>query len=604
MNGIGTFCHEFAHVLGLPDLYNTSSMTTALTPGDWSLMDRGSYTNDGRTPPLMSGYERYELNWTVPQVVSHPKNLTILPIVNNVVYRINTERDNEYFILECRQQSGWDSFVPGHGMLVWHIDYNPNIWDRNVVNRDPSHQYVDIVEANGGTSSTQAAGFPFPGSGKVTKLTGMTSWSGYAIDLPLTDIAEVDGNVVLKVAGGKADIKPPVLGVPVDVTQTSMTLQWSAVDNAVRYFVDVTAADGVKAYSHFDVGRSTTFSATRLSAGSTYTCSVTAADAFEESAASNVVTATTLPATFDMLQPKTLPASSVSDSGFTANWEELDGAVAYLLTVCLRNRGGFSESVCDFTGKVLADGWSTLASTFNSAPGFYGEAMPALRFEADGESLTSPLFGGDIRKISFWHRASRLSEGDALVVDGEYGDGWRTLATVAAVKDKGGLLTTVDESRGEIADGCRRIRLSMNGKGIVAVDDVVVEYGGEASDTPVAGFNGVDVGGSTSAVVTGLVDNSRYVYSVRAFNGSVYSMPSEFVEVRTGNDAVASVAAPANFIVEDGGIRMLLDGVVSVWGIDGVCCFNGNASSGTLIELRGGVYVVRTADGVGKCVVR
>ena len=406
MNGIGTFCHEFAHVLGLPDLYNTSSMTTALTPGDWSLMDRGSYTNDGRTPPLMSGYERYELNWTVPQVVSHPKNLTILPIVNNVVYRINTERDNEYFILECRQQSGWDSFVPGHGMLVWHIDYNPNIWDRNVVNRDPSHQYVDIVEANGGTSSTQAAGFPFPGSGKVTKL----------------------------------------LGVPVDVTQTSMTLQWSAVDNAVRYFVDVTAADGVKAYSHFDVGRSTTFSATRLSAGSTYTCSVTAADAFEESAASNVVTATTLPATFDMLQPKTLPASSVSDSGFTANWEELDGAVAYLLTVCLRNRGGFSESVCDFTGKVLADGWSTLASTFNSAPGFYGEAMPALRFEADGESLTSPLFGGDIRKISFWHRASRLSEGDALVVDGEYGDGWRTLATVAAVKDKGGLLTTVDES--------------------------------------------------------------------------------------------------------------------------------------------------------------
>ena len=190
------------------------------------------------------------------------------------------------------------------------------------------------------------------------------------------------------------------------------------------------------------------------------------------------------------------------------------------------------------------------------------------------------------------------------MVDGEYGDGWRTLATVAAVKDKGGLLTTVDESRGEIADGCRRMRLSMNGKGIVAVDDVVGEYGGEASVTPVAGFNGVDVGGSTSAVVTGLVDNSRYVYSVRAFNGSVYSMPSEFVEVRTGNDAVASVAAPANFIVEDGGIRMLLDGAVSVWGIDGVCCFNGNASSGTLIELRGGVYVVRTADGVGKCVVR
>ena len=94
------------------------------------------------------------------QVVSHPKNLTILPIVNNVVYRINTERDNEYFILENRQQSGWDSFVPGHGMLVWHIDYNPNIWDRNVVSgKSMAYPLQDVIPVSFVT-------LPDPGNGK------------------------------------------------------------------------------------------------------------------------------------------------------------------------------------------------------------------------------------------------------------------------------------------------------------------------------------------------------------------------------------------------------------------------------------------------------
>lgn len=600
MNGIGTFCHEFAHVLGLPDLYNTSSMTTALTPGEWSLMDRGSYTNDGRTPPLMSGYERFELNWIEPVTVSHPKNGVLQPISANCVYRINTERENEYFILENRQQQGWDSYLPGHGMLVWHIDYNPNIWDRNVVNRDPSHQYVDIVEANGATSSTRASGFSFPGADHVTQLTNLRSWSGMAVDLPITDIEENDGVVRFKVAGGKEDVMPTVLETPADVTPTSLTLRWQSVAVAQRYLVDIIASDGTKAVDHLDVGNVTEFTATSLQPATVYVCSVTAADAYEESEPSNAVTATTLPPTFDMMRPVAQKPSDVTDDGFTASWQPLAGATGYRLTVSKRNRGGYEQTVCDFTGKTLPSGWVTTSTSFNSAAGFFGDAAPALRFEDNGESLSSATLPADLRTLSLWHRASRLSEGDRIEVEAECGGEWISLGDIPTSKDKGGVTTTFDESCGEIPDGCRRVRLTFEGSGIVAVDDVAVSYGGYADDTPIEGYADRDMAAELQARISGLEKGGRYVYSVRAYNGNALSLPSATIEVVTGNgDSSVRQLLDRNLVeVERGGIRVTDDCRLWVWSIDGRVVYHGKAASGELISLPRGVYVVAIGDGV------
>lgn len=208
-DGVGTFIHEFSHVLGLPDLYATE-YTNAFTPGSWSVLDYGPYNNSGCTPPLYSVYERYSLGWMEPVVIDGPADITLTDIGNNVGCIIPTDDPNEFFLLENRQQKGWDKYIPGHGMLVWHIDYDRNVWQQNIVNNDNSHQYVDIEEADGTCTEASRAGDAFPGTSNITSFTdttrpSMTTWAGTGLGLPITDIAENDSVITFKVAGGNTN---------------------------------------------------------------------------------------------------------------------------------------------------------------------------------------------------------------------------------------------------------------------------------------------------------------------------------------------------------------------------------------------------------------
>ena len=110
----------------------------------------------------------------------------------NKAYLVRTEKETEYFLLENRQQTGWDAYLPGHGMLIWHIDYVPSIFENNVVNNTPSHQYVDLIEANGKKQERYAAGHPFPGTSNVTSYT-FVSWSKQDCGVSLSDLSEKDG---------------------------------------------------------------------------------------------------------------------------------------------------------------------------------------------------------------------------------------------------------------------------------------------------------------------------------------------------------------------------------------------------------------------------
>lgn len=207
MVGIGTFCHEFSHVLGLPDLYSTDYYVTSFTPDSWILMDRGPYNNGGKTPPYYSIYERYALGWITPQEIGKPANIKLDNISKNVGYIIKTDNENEYFLLENRQQEGWDKYIPGHGMLIWHIDYNQEVWDLNAVNNIPSHQYVDIEEADAIQTDETRAGDTFPGTSNVTSFTddtnpSMKTWKGNGLNKPITDIEEKDGIIRFKISGG------------------------------------------------------------------------------------------------------------------------------------------------------------------------------------------------------------------------------------------------------------------------------------------------------------------------------------------------------------------------------------------------------------------
>ena len=150
--GIGTACHEFSHCLGLPDTYNTKTGKD-LVVGGWDLMSTGCYNNRSWRPAAYSSYERYYCGWLTPTVLDDPCEVTDLKhlgaeprafLVRNDA--ISTSVD-EYYMIENRQPEKWDSHLPGKGLLIWHIDYNANVWDDNTPNVSATHYRIDIIAA-------------------------------------------------------------------------------------------------------------------------------------------------------------------------------------------------------------------------------------------------------------------------------------------------------------------------------------------------------------------------------------------------------------------------------------------------------------------------
>lgn len=253
-DGIGTFVHEFSHVMGLPDFYNTANMTD-YTPDRYSVLDYGPYNNDGCTPPAYGLFERNALGWAEPRVITGPLNGELEHVLtSNTGYLVPTKSDHEFFLLENRQQEGWDKYIPGHGMLVWHIDYNASVWDANCVNNDPGHQYADIEEAVGCTSNDLGieAGYTFPGAAGITEFTddttpSMRTWANEPLNLPITEIKETDGIITFLVDGG-TETFPLTVPVPFEADKLEkgdkhFIAAWEPVEHALDYEVSVYAAD-------------------------------------------------------------------------------------------------------------------------------------------------------------------------------------------------------------------------------------------------------------------------------------------------------------------------------------------------------------------------
>ena len=148
--GIGTICHEFCHVLGLPDLYPTSGDEFSVVD-EWDLMDGGNYANDGWCPPNLSIHEREYLGWSYPEELSEATTITDMPSFDKSgkAYRIvNETNPDEYYLLENRQWEGWDLMLPNHGLLITHVDFNASVWQGNYVNSSPTHHRLEYFHAD------------------------------------------------------------------------------------------------------------------------------------------------------------------------------------------------------------------------------------------------------------------------------------------------------------------------------------------------------------------------------------------------------------------------------------------------------------------------
>ena len=212
LDGIGTMCHEFSHVLGLPDFYDTDNMYDGecVTPEAWSLMASGGDYNYGRTPCCFSLFERYALGFATPQLIEEAGTYSLEDLqTTNSGYRLNTPVKKEAFYIENRQRSKWDSALPGHGMLIFRADStSTSVWDNNSVNDNPDHPYYELLRAGGVKSdsysvSAATASDPFPGSRRVKTINNETSpslktWAGKPNSLGLRNITESGGIITFE----------------------------------------------------------------------------------------------------------------------------------------------------------------------------------------------------------------------------------------------------------------------------------------------------------------------------------------------------------------------------------------------------------------------
>lgn len=260
LDGIGAFCHEFGHVLGLPDLYDaprqsgTSSVYTK-TPGKWTVMDGGSYNINSTCPPVFSGYEQWVCRWLEytelnPDTEGTHHKLIPLNDPNRNVCRLQVRKNsgngyyNEYFVLENRG-GHWDQGLPDSGMLVWRINYVKNTWANNRVNTGGVAN-VEIKEASltsGMVTYPSADGFInaiYPGAeGQLKPVSSSNAWRCFVTGITRNDDESIDFdyNLITEIPDVTTVLHDdPTRG---DNGQRTINIEWDPVPGADSYQLTV-----------------------------------------------------------------------------------------------------------------------------------------------------------------------------------------------------------------------------------------------------------------------------------------------------------------------------------------------------------------------------
>ena len=204
---IGVICHELGHVFGAPDYYDTDyegSGGEYNGLGKWDIMSGGSWNDNGRTPARHGAYTAANIyQWTTATELTDPQAVRISEASQrHDVYRINTSTSGDYFLLENRQKKGFDTYLPGHGLIVYHVHSNAH---GASVSNSTHPQQLYVMDASNGTQapnstpdsygSTNSSGAPFPGTQHKDSLTDNSTpwlrpWSGAANNTPLWNIQE------------------------------------------------------------------------------------------------------------------------------------------------------------------------------------------------------------------------------------------------------------------------------------------------------------------------------------------------------------------------------------------------------------------------------
>ena len=223
--GIGTICHEFSHCLGFADMYDTTG-SGGYGMSVFDVMDQGSYNGNGFVPCNYTAFERIYAGWVEAIELESPATVKDMKSVSDygrpfIMY--NYKNTNEYFLMENRQNTGWDKGLYGsNGLLIVHVNYVPSRWANNSVNSSAEKiQCCTVVNADGSRENTQYSLqgdlYPYEVKGMTmndeftdesepaAKLYTKNSDNSYALGIPITNIKRSKGSVSFLVCGGDAN---------------------------------------------------------------------------------------------------------------------------------------------------------------------------------------------------------------------------------------------------------------------------------------------------------------------------------------------------------------------------------------------------------------
>ena len=227
----GTICHEYTHCFGFPDFYHPSYGSYVYS---WDLMDNGNYNGNGYCPASYSAYERWFMGWLTPVELTEAASITEMPALADqaTAYLIRNDGfENEYFIVENRQKKSWDASLPGSGILVFHIDYDPGLWVsvNDYVNKSDRQHYL-LFHANNRTTSSGWA-YPYQTNNSLTNTStpAATLWNANSdetklMNKPLTNMSVANGLAAFDFMGGATSLTS-VVSSSTDAPQVVYDLQ-------------------------------------------------------------------------------------------------------------------------------------------------------------------------------------------------------------------------------------------------------------------------------------------------------------------------------------------------------------------------------------------
>ena len=479
---IGTFCHEFGHVLGLPDLYDTEYKY--YTVSNWSIMCSGNYNNNGRTPPTYSAYERFFLGWLAPEQLTEKGIYSMEPLLEtNQAYLIADKTHNlnggspnpsEFFILEYRTKTGWDTYLPGSGMLVWHIDYLASAWYQNTLNDGPDFLRIHLEEANGISWNQRKNGEngrtsdPYPGTNKVTSfipklhdgtvlsdqnvlaITDNNTWLSFVYqglgNIKLsTDVQDITLTTTISDSRKIVDWEPQPFVLTAEGLNDSIITLTTSKGNFL-----FAVADEAPAYSSKEWKKSTTIVTQDSNIVRTVWVSYKPSQQSCDATTATINIATTgatatvglagySPRPIYITTPVLKPVTNITTNSFRVSWNPVEDAVIYYLTLFQSQEGeaSFVQGFENFNNydAIKEAGWQS--NTNRTTTSAKAEGTKSLFLKNTGDQITTEIYQAPVTNISFWINAFSTSVTEIGYIDIEAWNGtewvtseaWRTIIT-------------------------------------------------------------------------------------------------------------------------------------------------------------------------------